>query len=149
MPGTEAVEVRLTDTDGLTFEAALPGDHRVVMDAAAASGGRQRGGQPMQLLLASLAGCTAMDVMAILRKMRQPVEAYAVQVSGVRAETEPKVFTHISVKHIVTGAVDPERLAHAIALSDTRYCSVGAMLRRATQVTTSYEIRPPRGGGEG
>ena len=94
----------------------------------------------MQMLLVSLAACTAMDVMSILRKMRQHVASYTVRVEGQRAEEHPKVFTHIQVEHIVTGEVDEERLAHAIELSHTKYCPVTAMLRATAEIKTGYTI---------
>ncbi len=97
----------------------------------------------MQLLLASLASCTGMDVISILRKMRQPVEKYRIEAAAEEAEDHPKVFTSITIKHIVTGKVDEGRLAHAIELSDTKYCPASAMLGAVAQITTEYEIRQP------
>jgi len=148
----DRVDVGLTlqDIDGMAFDAVFPTEHHVVMDAGADHGGENLGPRPMHVLLAGLAGCTAMDVISFLRKMRQPVEGYRVEVSGLRAEEDPKVYTHITIKHIVTGDVDEARLGHAIELSSSKYCSAQAMLREVARIETSYEVRRVKdGGGQG
>jgi putative redox protein len=95
----------------------------------------------MELLLMGLAGCTGMDVISILRKKRQEVTAYEVRVRGERAETDPKVFTHITVEHVVTGhAISPEAVARAIELSETKYCGAGAMLSKTAALTHIFRI---------
>jgi putative redox protein len=95
----------------------------------------------MELLLVGLAGCTAMDVISILRKKRQEVRGYTVAVSGVRAETDPKVFTEITVEHRVFGhEMDPEAVRRAIELSESRYCGAGAMLGKTARLTHTFRI---------
>ncbi len=141
MPGKIEVDIALIDPDGMAFEAHMPSGHSLVMDAGEDAGGHNLGVRPMHLLLVGLAGCTAMDVISFLRKMRQLVEAYQVVVEGERAEDHPKVYTRIRIRHIITGRVDERRLAHAIELSETKYCSAKAMLGAVAKIETEYEIR--------
>jgi len=95
----------------------------------------------MELVLMALAGCTGMDVISILRKKRQDVTGYEINVRGVRAETHPMVYTHITVEHVVTGhRVDPAAVARAVELSETKYCSVSGMLRKAAQIESTYRV---------
>jgi len=140
---TQSVKLKLQDPSGLAFDISFASGHKITVDGAEEFGGQNLGPLPMQLLLASLAGCTGMDVISILRKMRQPVEEYHIEVTAEQAEDHPKVFTNITIKHIVTGKIDEKRLAHAIELSDTKYCPASAMLRSVAQITTEYEIRQP------
>jgi len=132
--------VELLDVDAMAFRAALPTGQQVVLDAGEDHGGRNLGARPMHLLLVGLAGCTGMDVISFLRKMRQPVTGYRLEVEGERAEDHPKVFTHIKVRHIVTGDVAEDRLAKAVELSETKYCSANAMLKAVAQIETTWEI---------
>jgi putative redox protein len=93
------------------------------------------------LLLLALAGCTAMDVISILRKKRQQVSGLSVEVQGSRADQHPRVYTRIEVLYWVRGQnVDPQAVARAIELSATRYCPVIAMLGKVAEVTTSYQV---------
>jgi putative redox protein len=95
----------------------------------------------MELLLVALAGCTGMDVIAILRKKRQQVTGYEVLVRGVRAQEHPRVYTHITVEHLVTGHnVDPAALARAIELSEAKYCGVSKTLDKTARIETAYRI---------
>jgi putative redox protein len=98
---------------------------------------------PMQAVLAAVGGCTGMDVIGILRKMRQNVTGYELVVEAERSEEHPKVFTSIEVVHRVTGVdLNPAMIERAIELSDTRYCSVHAMLAPSVRMTSRYEIVP-------
>jgi putative redox protein len=131
----------LTLLDGMAFQAASGSGHTLTLDANPAAGGQERGPRPMELLLLGLGGCTAMDVISILRKMRQEVTDYRVEVSGERAETHPQVYTRLTVEHVVTGRrLDEALVRRAIELSDTRYCSAAAMLRQAAPITTRYRL---------
>ena len=140
MAPEQTVELTLRDTSGLALDIDFAAGHKITVDGAEEFGGRDLGPRPMHLLLASLGACTAMDVISILRKMRQPVESYHVQVAGECAQEHPKVFTSITVRHIVTGEVDEERLARAIELSETRYCPAHAMLGATAEIRSEYEI---------
>jgi putative redox protein len=96
---------------------------------------------PMELVLIALGSCTAVDVISILKKKRQQVTDYRVEVSGARREEHPHSYTRLDVKHIVRGhAVSEQAVARAIELSDTKYCSVAASLRGSAEIVTSYEI---------
>jgi putative redox protein len=136
-----ALKLNLTDLAGIAFSGETPSGHKVLLDGDEAAGGHNLGPRPMELLLAALGGCTGMDVISILRKMRQPVEGYQIEVTGERAEEHPRKYLRITVKHIITGAVEPEKLAHAVELSDQTYCSVAATLRGGAEIIASYEIR--------
>jgi putative redox protein len=98
------------------------------------------GPTPVEALLSSLAGCTAMDVVSILTKKRQSATAYDVEIDGDRAEEHPRVFTAIRVEHRVRGAVEPEALRRSIELSATRYCPVSAMLSAVARVEHRYHL---------
>jgi putative redox protein len=96
---------------------------------------------PMELLLLALGGCTGVDVIDILKKKRQHVTDYRIEVQGDRREEFPRAFTKLYVKHIVTGrGVSEKAVARAIELSDQKYCSVAATLRGTAEIVTSYEI---------
>ncbi len=125
-----------------TFEATTQSGHHVLLDASKAGGGDDRGASPMELVLVALAGCTAFDVVAILEKKREPLAALEVTVEGVRADHDPRVYTEIELVYRARGRVKPQALAHAIELSEKKYCSVGAMLGRTAHITTRYEIEP-------
>jgi putative redox protein len=95
----------------------------------------------MEMLLVGLAGCTAMDVITILRKKRQQITAYEVQVQGVRADDHPRVFVEITVEHRIAGYhIQPEAVERAIELSRTRYCGAGAMLGKVAHLTHTFRI---------
>jgi putative redox protein len=97
----------------------------------------------METALMALAGCTGMDVISILEKKRQTVQAMEIRLHGVRAEDHPKVYTGIEVEYVITGTnVDPEAVSRSIELSMTKYCSVGGMLSKTAQIRTSFRILP-------
>ncbi len=125
----------------MRFEAEAGSGHHITLDAAEHGGGQNTGFRPMELLLVGLAGCTGMDVISILRKMRQPVTAYEIHVDGIRAEDHPMTFVEITVEHVVYGQhLEPDAVARAIHLSEERYCSVGAMLGKAAHLTHTFRI---------
>ncbi len=125
----------------MRFIATANSGQSVILDAAEHAGGQNAGFRPMELLLVGLAGCTGMDVIAILRKKRQQVTGYEVHVEGVRAEENPMVFVAITVEHVVTGHhVQMEAVARAIELSERRYCGAGAMLGKVAHLTHIYRI---------
>jgi putative redox protein len=114
------------------------GHHLIVDDAVGATGPK-----PIELVAAALAGCTAFDVINILRKKRQHITAYEVHVEADQAPDPPQVFTKVRIRHILTGVdVDRESVAAAIHLSESKYCSVGAMVQKSAKFTTSFEIIP-------
>jgi putative redox protein len=146
----ELMTARARLLEGMRFMAESGSGHIVNMDASVEHGGADLGFRPMELLLVGLAGCTAMDVISILRKKRQEVRGYTVAVSGVRAETDPMVFTEITVEHRVFGhEVDPEAVRRAIELSETRYCGAGAMLGKTARLTHTFRILEDDGSESG
>lgn len=113
--------------------------HAVVMDGAPDSGGRNLGVRPMEMLLLGLGGCTAFDVVMILKRGREPVTGCVVDMEADRAETEPKVFTRIAMKYRVSGrGLDPKKVERAVNLSAEKYCSATAMFAKTAQI--SHEI---------
>ena len=120
------------------FIATAPGNNSITIDI---KGDRKSAPTPMELLLVSVAACTAADVVSILQKKRQDVTDYKVEVEGTRHDEHPRKFTKFHVHHIVYGRdVSEQAVAHAIELSDTKYCSVAATVRPTAEITTSFEI---------
>jgi putative redox protein len=102
---------------------------------------RHAAATPMELLLLALGGCTGVDVISILKKQRQQITDYRIEVSGERREEYPRAYTRLFVKHILRGqGVSEQAVARAIELSDHKYCSVAATLRGTAEIVTSYEI---------
>ncbi|HKN31838.1 MAG TPA: OsmC family protein [Terriglobales bacterium] len=120
------------------FVAQTGSGHYVLLDDTAGA----TGPKPIELVAAGLAGCTAFDVITILRqKYRQKVTGYEVRVEADQAERPPQVFTALRIHHVVTGIdVDPVVLQEAIRLSEEKYCSVGAMLQKSASFHTTFEI---------
>jgi putative redox protein len=120
------------------FIGTPPSGHAQVMDS---KGDRLAGPTPIEMLLVSVAACTAMDVQSILEKKRQDVTAYKVEIEGTRAKEHPKRFETFHVHHIVRGHnISEKAVADAVELSDTKYCSVAATVRPTSTITTSFEI---------
>jgi putative redox protein len=120
------------------FVATTGSEHHLLLDDAAGC----TGPKPIELVAVALAGCTAFDVITILRqKYRQKVSGYEVRVQADEAERPPRVFTSIRIHHEITGcSVDPAAVEEAIRLSEEKYCSVGAMLKQGARLQTTYEI---------
>ncbi len=128
-------------TGEVSFVARTESGHEIRMDGPPEHGGRNRGPRPMELVLAGTGGCTAFDVVHILRKQRQDVSSCRVELDAERATTDPKVFTRIHVHFILTGrGLDPKKVARAIELSSTRYCSASIMLAKTASITHDFEI---------
>ena len=123
---------------GRQFAASTGSEHHLLLDDSA--GGT--GPKPIELVAVGLAGCTAFDVITVLRqKFHQKVTGYEVRVEADQAERPPQVFTAVQIHHVVTGfEIDPAAIEEAIRLSDEKYCSVGAMLKQTAAFQTTYEI---------
>jgi putative redox protein len=133
-----AAHVRLLND--LHFQGCARSGHTIDLDAPASDGGGE-GMTPMELLLIGLAGCSAMDVVAILRKKRQLVERLDVRVRGQRQLEHPTVFTAINLEYVVHGdGVDPQAVTRAIELSRDRYCPIWAMLEPGVRITTASRV---------
>lgn len=112
----------------------------VDMDGSPEIGGENLGARPMQMVLMALGGCTSMDMLSILKKMREEVKAYKVNVEAERATEHPMVFTKIHIHYTLEGNLKKENVEKAIALSMDKYCSVSHMLNKTATITHSYEI---------
>jgi putative redox protein len=127
--------------DGMSFSAEVGSGHLINMDGAQEAGGRNLAPRPMELLLAGAGGCTAFDVVMILKKSRQNISGCKVKLEASRADTDPKVFTHINMKYIVTGKdLDLGKVAKAVELSHDKYCSATIMLRKTAEISHTIEI---------
>jgi putative redox protein len=116
--------------------------HAVVLDGPPDAGGRNLGMRPREMVLMGLGGCTAVDVITILKKARQNVTDCAVELEAERAAEAPKVFTKIHIRYVVTGkGLQETHVKRAIKLSAEKYCSVSAMLAKTAEITHDYEIR--------
>ncbi|MBS7349361.1 MAG: OsmC family protein [Comamonas sp.] len=143
--------VSWTGTSGtrshMGFVAETGSGHIINMDGAVdervpTNGGQNLAARPMELLLAGTGGCTAYDVVLILKRGRHDVHGCSVQLRSERAQTEPKVFTHIHMHFVVTGRnVPAPAVERAIALSHEKYCSASIMLGKTAQITTSFELQ--------
>lgn len=126
-------------TGGDSFAATAGSGGTMTLDTGPASDGR--GPSPMEALLVSLAGCTGVDVVSILKKMRAPLEGLEIKIAGERREEHPRVFTHVALEYVFTGAdLAPEQVRRAVTLSQERYCSVSAMIRKVAALTFSWRI---------
>lgn len=129
--------------DGITFLGRADTKHWVAMDGPESFGGSNAATRPKELVLLALGGCTGSDVAAILQKKRVPVQSLEIRLSAEEAEEHPQVFASIHVEVVVTGDdIRAADVARAIELSETKYCSVGAMLRGTVTIAYSYRIEP-------
>ncbi len=134
-------KVKLTEAAGTgrQFVATSGTGHHFLLDDAAGN----TGAKPIELVAIALAGCTAFDVINILRKKRQQVTAYEVQVEADQALNPPQVFTHVRIHHILTGNdISSRAVEDAIKLSEEKYCSVGAMVQKSAEFHTTFEVVP-------
>lgn len=125
----------------MTFVGEAGSGHAVVMDGAPEHGGRNMGVRPMEMLLLGLGGCTAFDVVSILKKSRQAIVGCEVEIDSERADEVPKVFTRIHVHFVVSGkGLDPAKVIKAIKLSAEKYCSASIMLGETATITHDFEV---------
>ena len=127
--------------DGMSFVAETGSNHLVAMDGAPDGGGRNLAPRPMELVLVGTGGCTAYDVVVILKKSGQDVRGCEVRLSSERAPSDPKVFTKIHMHFLVRGhSLKRNVVEHAIRLSHDKYCSASIMLGKMAEITTDFEI---------
>ena len=124
--------------EGRQFEAESGTGHALVIDDA----NGHTGPKPIELALLALGGCTGFDVISILRKKRQTVTGYEIEVRAEQNPESPAYFTRVEIKHRLRGRIDPEAVQRAIHLSETKYCSVGAMISKTAKIETTFEILP-------
>ncbi len=136
-------KLRLTSVQGThrQFVAESGTGHAFVMDDADG----HTGPKPIEFALLALGGCTAFDVINILRKKRQKVTGYEIEVGAEQRPEPPNYFTRVEIKHKLWGQIDPEAVKSAIHLSETKYCSVGAMIGKTAKIETTFEILPGAG----
>jgi putative redox protein len=127
--------LRLEQIGQAAFEATALAGGTLVVDGSSEIGGEGRGMRPMELLLASIASCSAMDVLNILRKQHEPLEHLAIEVEGARSAEVPAPFKRIKLVFSARGAVDPHKLQRAVGLAIEKYCSAIATLNPDVQVT--------------
>lgn len=133
--------VKVNWLENMAFEAEVNG-HKIILDAAEAVGGENRGPRPKPFMLTALAGCTGMDVVSILKKMRVEIEDFNVIVEGDLTEEHPKQFYKMNVIYEFTGKDLPlEKLQKAVSLSEERYCGVSAMYKKAIELTSEIRIK--------
>jgi len=137
------MHVRVKWIDGVSFVGESETGHAVVLDGAPESGGRNIGMRPMEMLLIGMGACTSFDVVAILKKGRQPIVDCVAEIEAERADEIPKVFTKIHVHFVVTGNdLNPAQVERAVKLSAEKYCSASIMLGKSVEITHDFEIKP-------
>jgi putative redox protein len=128
-------------SDGMAFVAETSSGHLVAMDGAPEGGGRNLAPRPMEMVLLGTGGCTAYDVVMILKKSRQEVQGCSVKLKADRASQDPKIFTQINFHFTVTGRnLNPATVERAITLSHEKYCSASIMLAKSAELTHTFEI---------
>lgn len=136
------MKARVKWVEAATFLGETGSGHALVMDGAPEYGGRNLGPRPMELLLVGMGGCSAFDVVMILKKARQQIADCVAEIEATRADTEPKVFTHIHVHFIVKGKdLSDKQVERAVQLSAEKYCSASIMLGKTAKITHDYEIQ--------
>ena len=135
------MKARVKWVEQVSFLGETESSHAVLMDGSQAAGGRNLGPRPMEMLLLGAGGCTSFDVVSILKKSRQAISDYYVELDAERAETDPKVFTKIHMHFVVTGKdIKPEAVEKAIKLSAEKYCSASIMLGATAAITHDFEV---------
>lgn len=137
------MKVVVKHMDGLALSAKADSGHWVVMDTDEGVGGFQGASKPLELVLMGLGGCTGMDVLSILKKMRVKLDGFDMVLDAERVENHPRVFRHIRLEYRFYGKnIDPEKVQKAIDLSRTTYCAVSAMLSKAVSIDFTHRILP-------
>ncbi len=138
------MQVKVKWIDGVSFVGESESGHAVVLDGAPENGGRNIGMRPMEMLLIGMGGCTSFDVVAILKKARQPIVHCVAEIEATRADTVPKVFTKIHVHFVLTGTgLNTVQVERAVKLSAEKYCSASIMLSQACPISHDFEITEP------
>lgn len=136
------MRVRVKWVEDVCFMGESETGHAVVLDGAPEAGGRNIGMRPMEMLLIGMGGCTAFDVVTILKKSRQNIVDCVAEIDATRADEVPKVFTRIHVHFVVTGKeLNPSQVERAVKLSAEKYCSASIMLGKSVEITHDFELR--------
>jgi putative redox protein len=135
------MKARIKWVEGVSFLGQTESGHSLLMDGSPDAGGKNLGPRPMETVLIGAGGCTAFDVVHILKKARQQITDCVAEIDAQRAETDPKVFTRIHFHFIVSGRnLKPEQVERAIKLSAEKYCSASIMLGKKAGITHDFEI---------
>ncbi len=135
------MQAKVTWSQGLTFEGQAETGFKLPLGASPEVGGDDDGFRPMELIAIGVIGCTAMDVISILRKKRQEVDSFRVDLEASRAEEHPKVFTEMNITYHIKGKnIDPEAVERSIELSEEKYCPAQAMFKDVLPIELDYEI---------
>jgi len=136
-----ALKARVSWVGDRTFLGRSGSSHSVIMDVDEDAGGHDAGVRPLEMLLLGMGGCTAYDVVHILQKGREPVEGCIVELEAERADEEPRVFTRIQVKYVVSGrGLDANKVARAVDIAANKYCSATIMLGKTADISHEIEI---------
>ncbi|PKP18889.1 MAG: osmotically inducible protein C [Bacteroidetes bacterium HGW-Bacteroidetes-21] len=132
-------EINLNWLENMSFEGDLGNGHKMIIDAGPESGGENKGPRPKPLLLMALAGCTGMDVVSLLKKMRVEYESFTIKVKGKLTEEHPKYYESMHITYAIKGkSIDHEKVEKAVSMSKERYCGVSALFQKAIPLT--YDI---------
>lgn len=135
------MKIQVTQTNGVHFTALSESGHTIAMDGSAQVGGQNRGPRPMEVVLAGLGGCSAIDVITNLTKSRQSVSNCEIVITAERADTIPQVFTKIHLLYRLSGKqLDSHKVGRAVSLSMEKYCSVTKMLEKSAEMSSAFEI---------
>ena len=127
--------------DGMMMVGESPSGHSIIMDGPEDLGGKNLGIRPMEMLLLGLGGCTTVDVVSTLKKMREEVRDCRAEITAERADDHPKVFTRIHINFVVEGSnLNEKKVSKAVSLSADKYCSASIMLGKTADVTHDFEI---------
>jgi putative redox protein len=137
------METTIKWTGKMAFTGVAPSGHEIKMDAAQEIGGENSGARPTELLLNAVAGCTGIDIISILHKMRLEPTSFEMQVKGERADDHPKRFTGINIHYALEGELPEDKVIRSIQLSKDKYCSVSHSLN--AEITVSYSINGVEG----
>ncbi|MEN2467274.1 OsmC family protein [Ornithinibacillus sp. JPR2-1] len=137
------MEMNIKWNDKMSFTGFAPSGHEIQMDAAETVGGENKGPRPTELLLSAVAGCTGIDIISILNKMRLNPTSFQMNVTGDRAEEHPKKFTKVNIHYSLEGDLPEDKVIRAIELSKDKYCSVSHSL--SAEITVSYSINGVQG----
>jgi putative redox protein len=141
MSTTAQTTARISWVDGALFVAEGGSGHTITMDGAADVGGRNLASRPMEVVLMGMGGCTAIDVVAMLRKQRQDIQGVEVSLVAERADEPPKVFTSVKLVYTVRGRkLNRSLIERAVSLSDEKYCSATAMIRKSARISSEIVL---------
>lgn len=136
------MKIVLEQQSGVHFTATTESGHHIDTDGSPAIGGQNKGARPMEMMLVSLGGCSAIDVISMLEKMRQAVSGCRIEIEAQRVDDVPAVFSDIHLFFCVTGKnLDPKKVGRAVSLSAEKYCSVSRMLEKSVAITHDFEVK--------